>query len=255
MDGAILADYLARLETPAPPRPDAAGLHELQLRHLRAVPFENLSIHLGEEIVLEPEPLSAKIARQGRGGICYELNGAFAALLTALGFEVSLLAARVHGQGGLSPLFDHVALRVDAPEPHLADVGFGAFSHHPLRLDLAGPQADPGGEFQIVAREHGDLDVHMDGVPQYRLESRPRQLAEFVPTCWWHRTSPQSPFTRSLTCSRLTPDGRVTLSGRRLIRTIHGERHERVLGSEVETLAAYRSEFGIVLDREPQLRV
>ena len=47
--------------------------------------------------------------------------------------------------------------------------------------------------------------------------------------------------------------GRVTLSGRRLIRTRAGERQESELGSDGEVLAAYRDLFGIRLDRVPQL--
>ena len=57
-------------------------LRELQLAHLKTVPFENLSIHSGEPIVLEAEALFEKIVEQRRGGFCYECNGAFAGLLT-----------------------------------------------------------------------------------------------------------------------------------------------------------------------------
>src|SRR5439155_12459989 len=117
---------------------------------LRAVPFENLSIHLGEPIVLDEAELLDKLVRRRRGGFCYELNGAFAALLAALGFEVTLLAARVYGGGVLSPPFDHLALPVDAPGPWLVDVGFGRHSHYPLRLDTAAEQVDPDGVFQVV---------------------------------------------------------------------------------------------------------
>ena len=50
---------------------------------------------------------------------------------------------------------------------------------------------------------------------QYRLETRPRVLGDFVAGAWWHSTSPRSHFTQSLVCSRVTEDGgRITLSGR-----------------------------------------
>ena len=45
------------------------------------MPFENLSIHLDEPIVLEEAALVDKLVHRRRGGFCYELNGAFAALL------------------------------------------------------------------------------------------------------------------------------------------------------------------------------
>ena len=53
--------------------------------HLMTVPFENLSIHLDEPISLAEADLVTKIITRRRGGFCYELNGAFALLLEALG--------------------------------------------------------------------------------------------------------------------------------------------------------------------------
>jgi N-hydroxyarylamine O-acetyltransferase len=254
MDGKELDAYLARTGAAPPARADAAALRELQLRHLLAVPFENLSIHLGEPIVLEPAALLDKLVRRRRGGFCYELNGAFADLLSTLGFGVTLLAARVFGEGGPGPPFDHLALRVevDGDGPWLADVGFGRHSSYPLRLDSREEQADPGGIFRIAETADGDLDVLRDGQPQYRLEPRPRSLADFEPTCWWQQTSPRSHFTRSLVCSLLTGDGRVTLSDRTLIRTAGDRREERTLTGDAEALDAYRTWFGIVLDRLPR---
>ncbi|MEU8927122.1 arylamine N-acetyltransferase [Kitasatospora sp. NPDC048545] len=245
--------YLERIGVPDPGEPSARELARLQQAHLRAVPFENLSIHLGEPVVLDPAALVAKLVDRRRGGFCYELNGAFAELLRSLGYRVSLLAGRVFDGERPGPPFDHLALRVDLDEPWLADVGFGRFSRLPLRLDERGPQSDPHGTFTVVPYgAHGELDVRMDGAPQYRLDPRPYPLADFAPTCWWQSTSPDSHFTRSTTCSVLTEDGgRTTLSVTRLIRTApDGTRSERQL-TAAETLTAYREHFGIALDRLP----
>jgi N-hydroxyarylamine O-acetyltransferase len=244
--------YLARIHATAE-SPDAATLRELQRAHLCAVPFENLSIHLGEPIVLDEQALFEKIVVRGRGGFCYELNGAFAALLTALGYRVTRMAARVNGGGRLGPPLDHMALRVDLDQPWLVDVGFGQFSRYPLRLDVRDDQADPSGVFRIADND-GFIEVSMDGSLQYRLDPWPYALSDFVPTCWWQQTSPQSHFTQSLTCSLPTESGRVTLSGNRLIRTVKGEREESLL-PEQELLAAYQTHFGIELTRVPTLQV
>jgi N-hydroxyarylamine O-acetyltransferase len=252
MDDQTVRRYLERIGAPAPGEPTIELLRDLHLRHQRAVPFENLSIHLGEPIVLDEAPLAEKIIDRRRGGFCYELNGLFAALLRALGFPVTLLSARVFTpDGDLTNPFDHLALRVDLDDRYLVDVGFGAHSSYPLRLDWPEPQPDPGGEFLIVDAPDGDMDVLRDGSPEYRVEARPRRLGDFVPTCWWQQTSPDSHFTRSLTCSRLTPEGRVTLSGNRLITTVAGERTETVLHGDDAVRAAYRTGFGIELDRLP----
>lgn len=256
MDGAAAAAYLDRIGAQRPERATAEALSELHRRHLVHVPFENLSIHLGENIVLEERALYDKIVGARRGGFCYELNGSFAGLLRALGYGVDLLAARVYGAGGrLGIPYDHMALRVVAEDgtEWLADVGFGKHSHHPLALGVAGDLHDPGGVFRLQPTDQGDVDVLQGGGPQYRLELRPRELRAFEVGCWYNRTSPESHFTRSLVCSRLSEDGgRVTLSGRTLVVTSAdgGDREQRKLAGG-EVLAAYRDHFGLALDREP----
>ncbi|MCR6484247.1 arylamine N-acetyltransferase [Amycolatopsis sp. OK19-0408] len=244
--------YLARLGVDRPAAADLATLRLLQERHLLAVPFENLSIHLGEPVELTEDALFDKIVRRHRGGFCYELNGLFAALLRALGYDAELHAAQVfHPDGTPGPPLDHAAIVVSLAEPWLVDVGFGKFSRLPLRLSGVDAQPDPGGDFLLLDAPHGDVDVLLDGVPQYRLERRPRPLADFVPMAWWQATSPASHFTKSLTCSRPTSQGRVTLSGDRLIETVDGVRHEVVLGTEAAVRLAYRVYFDLPLTRLP----
>lgn len=251
--------YLQRLElADVPPEPAVDTLRALHRAHLEQVPFENLSIHLGEPIRLDESSLVDKIVQRRRGGFCYELNGAFAALLEWVGFRVTRVGAAVYGEAGLGPPFDHLALLVhcpDEPGGWLADVGFGAHSTYPLRFVPDLEQPDPGGMFLLrAAGPDDDVEVHQDGRPVYRLERRARALADFAPTCWWQQTSADSHFTRSTVCSRLTEDGRVTLSGRTLIRTRAGDRQETVLPDDRAVLAAYRDEFGVVLDRVPEVR-
>lgn len=270
MDATQVDAYLRRLGAEYPAWPTTDALRELHLRHLLTVPFENLSVHLGEEIVLEEGRLLDKVVGARRGGFCYELNGLFGALLAALGYEVTLLAARVYGDGSrLGIPFDHLALRVRTVDGGdlLADVGFGAHSHGPLAFAERGEQKDPGGTFQVVeagpdaagvrgghdSARAADLDVLRDGKPVYRVEPRPRVLGDFESGAWWHSTSPQSHFLQSPVCSRITEDGgRITLSGRRLVSTAaDGRREEHESATDEEVLAAYREHFGIHLDEVP----
>jgi N-hydroxyarylamine O-acetyltransferase len=250
--------YLKRIGATRPSRPDADALRELQLRHLMTVPFENLSIHLGEDIVLEERKLVDKIVTDRRGGFCYELNGAFAGLLRALDFRVTLLQARVFDGGGCLDIpYGHVALRVETDDgtgPWLADVGFGDHALLPLALDSRTEQDDSCGRFRFMEAPRGDLDLLRGGSPQFRLDLRPRVLADFRAGSWYQRTSPDSPFTRSLVCSRRTEAGRVTLSGRTLTTTVRGERYETELRTDAEVLAAYRDHFGLVPARPPAVR-
>ncbi|CAM5325717.1 N-hydroxyarylamine O-acetyltransferase [Streptomyces purpurascens] len=68
MNSAQVDAYLRRLGVEPPAWPTVDALRELHLRHLRTVPFENLSIHLGEEIVLEEKRLLDKVVGARRGG-------------------------------------------------------------------------------------------------------------------------------------------------------------------------------------------
>ncbi|MFB9903550.1 arylamine N-acetyltransferase family protein [Allokutzneria oryzae] len=247
----LVPEYLARIGADPPARADLEALHHLHSRHLAAVPFENLDIHLGRPIELSTEALLDKVVRQRRGGFCYELNGAFAYLLTELGFRVEMLSAGVYHDGVAGPPFDHMALLVHLDEPWLADVGFGRHSTFPLRLGSRVEQQDPDGTFLLRPTEDGDIDVLRDGSPEYLLDPRPRRMADFVPTCWYQQTSPDSPFRRGPACSKPVPGGRLTLSGDRLIRTVGGERTEEKLHSDEAILTAYREHFGFDLPRVP----
>ena len=109
--------YLERIDYRGSLVPNVETLRALQLAHLLAVPFENLSIHAQQPIVLNDDALFEKIVGRRRGGFCYELNGLFAALLRALGFDVAMLSAGVaKDSSGFGPGFDHMTLRVEHPE-------------------------------------------------------------------------------------------------------------------------------------------
>ena len=244
--------YLDRIGYSGPIKPTAESLRDLHRTHLLAVPFENLDISLGRKILVDEEAILRKIVELRRGGFCYELNSAFAALLRALGFQVRLLSARVaRSNGGEGPEFDHLTLRVDIEEPWLADVGFGDSFLEPLRLEAEGEQSDPAGTFRLV-QDGGRWYMQKreaDGnwTAQYSFSPQPHRLEEFAGMCHFHQTSPESSFTQKRICSRATPDGRITLSEMKLIVTSSGGREETRIGSEEECQKILQREFGIRL--------
>lgn len=243
--------YLERINYHGSLEPTAESLRALQVAHLATVPFENLSIHAGQPIVLEDEALFTKIVERRRGGFCYEANGLFAALLRALGFDVVMLSAEVaNAKGGFGPDFDHMALMVRLEKRWLVDVGFGDSFREPLMLDERGEQVQESRAYRILSdgsylilmqREAGG-----EWEAQYRFTLRPHEYADYAEMCRYHQTSPQSHFTRGRICTRATEEGRVTLSEMRLITTSKdGERQERALSTHEEYAAALRDYFGI----------
>jgi N-hydroxyarylamine O-acetyltransferase len=256
MDDSRVDRYLDRIGATRPARADAGALAELQLRHLHSVPFENLSIHLGEPIVLEEAALVDKLVGRHPGRVL---------LRAQRRLRRPAVGPRLPGDpaGGPRPHPRRAEPAVRPPRPA---------GRHRRHRELAGRRrlrqlqppsaaarqpgrpARPGGQLPHHPRRRRRPGGQRRRRPQYRLESHPRRLSDFEPTCWWHQTSPASHFTRSLVCSRLTGDGRVTLRDRTLIETTPSGRHERVLDDDAEVLDTYRARFGIHLDRLPPPR-
>lgn len=243
--------YLRRINYTGSLVPGAETLRSLQLAHLMAVPFENLSIHSGEPIILEDSALFDKIVVRRRGGFCYELNGLFASLLRALGFDVQLLSAEVaNAEGRFGPEFDHMALLVKLEERWLVDVGFGDSFREPLLLDERNEQAQGAMAYRIASDGAHLILMQRENngewQAQYRFTLRPYNYADYAGMCRYHQTSPESHFTRKRICTLANPAGRVTLSDLRLITTVKGGgREERVLANEDEYVKLLREHFGI----------
>ncbi|MEP6560174.1 MAG: arylamine N-acetyltransferase [Nakamurella sp.] len=249
MDDERRGAYLERINHSGSTSPDLPTLAALQRAHLLAVPFENLDIHLGRWIELDIDAIIRKIVNDRRGGFCYELNGGFAELLRALGYQVTMLEARVSNDGTAGVAFDHLALAVVlGSDRYLADVGFGAFSDEPLALDSRTDQQDSAGVFRIADRGDGWLDVFDNDVHAYRFSPIPHRFADFQAGCSYHQTA-ASHFTTGTVCSLRTPRGRVTISGLTLTETVDGVKSTTGLTS-AELGPVLTGQFGIVLDDE-----
>ena len=245
--------YMERIGYRGPLRPSVEVLRKLHRRHMLSVPFENLDILLGWPIILSENAFYDKIIKHRRGGFCYELNGSFASLLKKLGFKVSMLSAGVARRGGgFSPDFDHMTLLVQLKEPWLADVGFGDSFTEPKRLDISGLQADQGKDYRLTRKDGWILlsrrtkgDRFWE--PQYKFSLTSRSLEDFVPRCRWQQTSPRSHFKKGRLCTRLTPNGRLTLTDTKFIVTRGRKKVERPLKNPEEFTGLLRRHFGIDL--------
>ncbi len=128
--------YCARINYTGSRDPTLTTLRGLHFAHAHNVPFENLDIHLGQAISLQPADLFTKIVTRKRGGYCYEVNSFFAMILRAFGFQVHGLLARVlFSNSGVRPRSHQLLSVMVDKEPWIADVGFGSCClREPLRL-------------------------------------------------------------------------------------------------------------------------
>lgn len=128
--------YLAVLGVPRPTAPTAEALWALHRAQVERVPYETLDNQLGRPTGIGAAESVARILR-GRGGYCFHLNGAFGALLTALGYDVTLHRAGVQGEveDPEGPGGDHLALTVGLDgERWLVDTGLAGGMYEPLPL-------------------------------------------------------------------------------------------------------------------------
>ena len=251
--------YLDHIGYRGPRRPTLDALRQLHFQHMLTVPFENLDIYLGNKIVLDHDTFYHKIVTDLRGGYCYELNGCFAVLLRELGFNVSMLSARVaKKEGGFSPEFDHMALLVELGDRWLADVGFGDSFTRPLRIDSDTLQEDHGYLYRVSGSKSTKTvsRKRMKGgswAQEYSFNLRPRRLAEFAAMNRHQQTSPESHFTHGPLISQLTRLGRVTLTGRKLTITRGNDRVQLTLKKEGEFGRLLQKHFHLRLDARKNL--
>lgn len=256
MDQPVNLDaYFDRVGYSGPRQASLAILGALHALHPAAIPFENLDPLLGRRVRLDLESVQRKLLSSRRGGYCYEHNGLFAAVLTALGFRLTTLAARVV-YGRLNPAGarrSHMLLKIDMPDgTYLADVGFGGQSPSaPLRLDTTIEQRTPHGLYRISRQgDWFELIAQMDGEWRalYRFTLEEQSPEDHEMANWYVSTHPDSEFRTLLFVARNPPGKRLTLLGNQFtIRDLSGASETRVLGSPEEIASVLEQDFLIHL--------
>jgi N-hydroxyarylamine O-acetyltransferase len=226
-------------------------LQNLHIAHAFNVPFENLDIHLGKPISLEPEILFDKIVRQRRGGYCHELNGLFALVLKQIGFAVEYHMARVmYGAKSLRPRTHQLLLVTVEDQQWIADVGFGG---HGLIAPLL---LKPGRvDHQFLERFQILIDKQYGFVLQYQSRNHWKNLygftletylpIDYVPVNYMASTSPDSLFTQRKICTMPTSQGRIFLVDRKLKIISAGKTQELEVKNNREYLELLNEYFGI----------
>ncbi len=246
--------YLNRINYQGTLEPQTQTLQDLQFAHLLSIPFENLSIHLQQPIELNDLSLAKKIIEQHRGGFCYELNGLFATLLKALGFQVTLLSAQVARENEtFGRELGHLTLLVKTSESWLVDVGFGDSFIYPLKLKDSVEQIQQNKRYKLIDHfGHWTLYQYDDRwKPQYCFNLTPRKLTDFEPMCLYNQTHSQSIFKQRLICTIATQNGRFTLSDRKFIITQSQQKTETLIETEVEYKKHLKKIFQIDLNDYP----
>jgi N-hydroxyarylamine O-acetyltransferase len=247
-----LAAILNRIQYTGPHAPNLETLTTLAQQYLYSVPFENLDIHLGRPIRMDLPYLFDKIVTQRRGGFCYESNILFADVLRRMGFDVTILSARMVFGEVVLPEFVHVTLLVKLDKPYLVDVANGPSFRKPLPLDGSDTDTCDGKDY-IVGQDQNDYALFFRRNADTPWEKRflftltPRSVSDFEPMCHETQISPESFFVQHRLATIATPTGRRTLVDQKFALEHLGQRTEQPVTSEAQFHQLLREHHGIDL--------
>lgn len=250
--------YLSLLGVPRR-APSAAYLRELHQAQVTRVPYTNVEIMLGRPGTVSADEALRRVTG-GVGGYCFHLNAAFAELLRALGFTVTLhrgyvIAALDEADAALN----HLALVVhDLPEPAnpggrwLADAGLGDALFDPLPL-VDGEHVQGPFAYALTSSPRPEAGWRLlhDPVGSFAacdIAAAPALLGDFAAAHEHLSTSAESPFTRLLTAQRRTAAGVDVLRGCLLLTIDAAGRREEHLSTRERWREALAELFGLTGD-------
>lgn len=252
--GFDLDAYLARIGITDRAGDPVTLLQAIALRHPCAIPFENLDPLLRRPVSLDIDSIQRKLVRAGRGGWCFEHNLLLGTALTALGYDVSGLSARVLWAvpAGVVRGRTHMALhvRLDGTD-YIVDCGFGGSTPTaPLTLDVDAVQATPHESVRLSRRGDGDYvlaaRLEREWRDLYAFDLQRQKLADYEQANWFLCHHPDTQLLTNLVAARADDGCRYALRNAEL--AVHrgdGLTERRALGTGGEIRHALEDLFRI----------
>ncbi|MCL2421586.1 MAG: arylamine N-acetyltransferase [Defluviitaleaceae bacterium] len=245
--------YLKRIGFEGVPKNDFATLRQLQIQHLKTVPYENLDIMRNIPLSLEVGDMYEKIVVRNRGGYCFELNGLFAWLLRALDFKVTEYMARFLRDEKEIPMRRHRVLKVACTDgDYLGDVGVGSMVPRiPLPLVL-GKVSEQGAERYKLEKEPflGTVLYEWrrgEWSRLYAFTEEEQLNIDYVMPSFYCEKHPESYFRTMDMVHIFTDDGRKSVAGREFKIFSADGVEVMVPGSEVIYKELLARHFGITI--------
>lgn len=259
---------------------DLETLTAIFQHHIRAIPFENLSIHCGETITLDLDQVYNKIVKKKRGGWCMEINQLLSWVLKNLGYNTTILGANVYNsqQDIYAPHMTHLIIKVVIDGiAYIVDAGFGVSYQmwQPMELVSGKDQPQTPGIFRfteengiwyyekirrrqyIPNQRFSDLDLleKRERRKIYLFSLEPRRVEDFQFQCSYLQTSPDSLFTRKSICTLQTSDGFYALIGWTFSETKYNHKENMDLVEfttlkDEEVEKTLKEKFGIFLENK-----
>jgi arylamine N-acetyltransferase len=212
----MVSAYLSFLGYDDRPAPTLETLAEVHRRHLAKVPYENLSIMLGDPPSVDPLDSLERVATLGRAGYCFHQNGALETVLVELGFAVSRRAGAVWDTEDerRARALNHLVLVVSGLPTEenpggewWPDVGLGDAIVEPLPL-VPGDYEQGGFRYVITDVRDDGWSLRADPQGSFEgLEVGPAPTLAEVASCHMTlSTPPDGRFTRTVVVQRRMAD-------------------------------------------------
>lgn len=248
---ANLDAYLKRINYAGSIAPTLETLQMLHRLHPAAIAFENLDPLMERPVRLQLSDIEQKLVVERRGGYCFEHNLLFKAVLEAMDFKVTPLAAGVlwgHEAGYVPADLTHMVLSVDVNGvPYLADVGFGGqVATGPLRLRADLEQQTPIERYRLTGghpKWRLDSEIGGEWKPLYEFTLAAQTLDDYIAM----NDLTMAAFRDDLIAARVEGPKRHALYNARLHTHEAGETTTRMLGSVAEIREVLTQVFGIQL--------
>lgn len=199
-------------------------ISQVQTLFAQQFEFENLDVLLAREEPLTEDYLKDKMVRQGRGGLCYELNGLMHIVLKELGFPVQLVAATIWVAPRESYALDrtHVVNLFEYEGTlHLIDSGFGKnLTMQPVALD-GDPVTSPAGTFRFRTETTEKGTMVFEQLTDNGWERRYGLYPETIDWAYLDHVkqqihhSEESSFNKALLITKVTDDGTYSINDER----------------------------------------
>ncbi|XP_037609285.1 arylamine N-acetyltransferase, pineal gland isozyme NAT-10-like [Sebastes umbrosus] len=217
---------------------DIATLKLIHKQHVMSIPFEDLSIHCGERIIMDLDVIFNKMVRSSRGGWCLENNFLFGWVLREMGYDTTTLGCRIFNSpvNEFRPFESHLINKVVIEgKAYIADVSYGMSfqAWEPLELVSGKDQPQAAGVFRLT--DNGDYWVLQKTGrkpeilnPEFANSSLvnrketdqlfcfnlvPREVDHFFEINHKLQTDPTSQYINKSICSLQTPTGFRALIG------------------------------------------
>jgi N-hydroxyarylamine O-acetyltransferase len=229
---------------------DTERLFRVHRRHIMSIPFENIDVYNGKLVSVESEAVFDKLVVKNRGGYCFEMNCLLADALSAMGFEIYGVLARVSmGPGGFGPHLHGMNIAVAEGKRYICDVGFGGDCFvEPLLFETGLEQRVHACTYRIMESGAVQYSVQIlkDGqyVDMLGFDDIPALAGDFGVSNFYTNCHPESGFRHFVMVNLFTENGRFSMFNEQL--TIrNGEKTVRKNLTKEELPQALEKYFGI----------